>query len=174
MPKALLLSLLIVYVLFEAVQCYAQVDQASTELDNPTRFGWIEPVLILNDQIELKAKLDSGAKTSSLDATNIEYFEWNGKTWIRFTITDPVLDVPFTLERPRVRDVLIKRHNTETQRRPVVLMEICIGNYVREVEVNLIDRSRFLYRLLLGRSALEGIAVIDPQSTLLSQPKCTV
>lgn len=138
----------------------------------PTRFGWIEPILILNDEVELKAKLDSGAKTSSLDASDIEYFNWNGKRWVRFTIDDPITGTPITLERPRVRDVLIKRHNSAHQRRPVVLMEICIGEYTREVEVNLIDRSEFLYRMLLGRSALESIAVIDPGETLLSTPAC--
>ena len=142
--------------------------------EEPTRFGWIEPILILNDQIELQAKLDSGAQTSSLDASNIQYFDWNGKPWVRFTIVDPVLDLPFTLERPRVREAFIKRHNTKTQRRPVVLMEICIGTHIREVEVNLVDRSRFLYRMLLGRSALDKIAVIDPSMTLLSQPNCKV
>ncbi len=139
----------------------------------PMRFGWIEPVLILNDEVQLKAKLDSGAKTSSLDASDIEYFDWNGKRWVRFTITDPINDTPITLERPRVRDAVIKRHNNNHQRRPVVQMEICLGGYTREVEVNLIDRSEFLYRMLLGRSALESIAVIDPGATLLSTPSCT-
>ncbi len=150
----------------------AQTDDSAGT--SPTRFGWIEPVLILNDEVRLKAKLDSGAKTSSLDATDIEYFDWNGKRWVRFTINDPITDTPITLERPRVRDVIIKRHdNNRDQRRPVVLMEICLGSYAREVEVNLIDRSNFLYRLLLGRSALESIAVIDPSATLLSTPSCT-
>jgi len=96
---------------------YSAVVSAQTDNNKLTQLGWIEPVLILKDQIELKAKLDSGAKTPSLDAIDIEYFNWNGKTWVRFTLTDPVLDMPLTLERPLVRDVSIKRHNTETQRR---------------------------------------------------------
>ncbi len=150
-----------------------QAQEVLSEAPELTRFGWIEPVLILNDEVLLKAKLDSGAKTSSLDASNIEYFDWNGKRWVRFTITDPITHTPITLERPRVRDVVIKRHNSDHQRRPVVLMEICLGEYAREVEVNLIDRSEFLYRLLLGRSALESVAIIDPGATLLSTPACS-
>lgn len=146
--------------------------EANMENAEASRFGWIEPVLILNDEVLLKAKLDSGAKTSSLDASDIEYFDWNGKRWVRFTITDPVTDTPITLERPRVRDVVIKRHNSNHQRRPVVLMKICLGNHTRDVEINLIDRSEFVYRLLLGRSALESIAIIDPGATLLSTPSC--
>lgn len=140
----------------------------------PTRFGWIEPILIVNDEVQLKAKLDSGAKTSSLDANDIQYFDWNGKRWVRFSINDPITQTPITLERPRVRDVTIKRHNSRHQIRPVVLMKICLGPFTREVEINLIDRSEFLYPMLLGRSALESIAVIDPGSTLLSTPTCRV
>ncbi len=151
----------------------AQGTPAATSHTPPTRFGWIEPVMILNDEVQLKAKLDSGAKTSSLDASDIEYFDWNGKRWVRFTITDPVTDTPITLERPRVRDVIIKRHNSKHQRRPVVQLEICLGSYTRKVEINLIDRSEFLYRLLLGRSALDSIALIDPSETLLTTPSCT-
>jgi len=138
------------------------------------RFGWIEPVLIVNDEVQLKAKLDSGAKTSSLDASDIQHFDWNGKRWVRFTINDPITQTPITLERPRVRNVTIKRHNSRHQIRPVVLMKICLGQFTREVEINLIDRSEFLYPMLLGRSALESIAIIDPGSTLLSTPTCSV
>lgn len=147
---------------------------AFAQQQTPTRFGWIEPILIVNDEVQLKAKLDSGAKTSSLDASDIQYFDWNGKRWVRFSINDPITQTPITLERPRVRDVTIKRHNSHHQIRPVVLMKICLGPFTREVEINLIDRSEFLYPMLLGRSALESIAVIDPGSTLLSTPTCSV
>lgn len=171
--SAYVLSLLLVFLGISPFYLAQAQEQALPEIPELTRFGWIEPVLILNDEVLLKAKLDSGAKTSSLDASNIEYFDWNGKRWVRFTITDPVTNTPITLERPRVRDVVIKRHNSDHQRRPVVLMEICLGKHTREVEVNLIDRSEFLYRLLLGRSALESVAIIDPGATLLSTPACS-
>ena len=51
-------------------------------------------------------------------------------------------------------------------------MTICLGNKRRTVEVNLVDRDEFDYPMLLGRSALQGIAIVDPSITHLSQPDC--
>ncbi len=66
----------------------------------------------------------------------------------------------------------IKRHEGESQRRSVVELSVCLGDHRRKVEFSLIDRSQFDYPVLLGRSALAGIAVVDPAETFLSQPGC--
>lgn len=141
-------------------------------LNNQQVFGWVERVQIMQGQLTLKAKLDTGAATSSLDATNIHLFKRGGKSYVRFTIADPQSGELMTLEKPRLRRVRIKRHNGQHQRRPVIEIDICLGHNQRTVEVNLINRSQFIYPLLLGRSALDGIAVIDPSDTFLSKPNC--
>ena len=91
---------------------------------------------------------------------------------MRFVITDDDAQESFTLERPLERYVRIVRHSGEHQRRPVVMLEVCLGNKLHDIEFSLIDRSHFIYPVLLGRSALQGQAVIDPDETYLSRPRC--
>ena len=135
-------------------------------------FGWVEWVELMEGEVRMKAKLDSGAANSSLDATDIERFRKDGKRWVRFTLTDPESEESMTVEKPLERNVRIVRHDGERQRRPVIKMEICLGDVAQEVEVNLIDRSEFIYPLLLGRSALEQFALIDSGETFLFGPEC--
>lgn len=136
-------------------------------------FGWVERVELLDGMLSVKAKLDTGAVTSSLDATGINRFRRGGKRWVQFTVTDPETGESMQLEKLLERNVRIVRHDGEHQRRPVVKMDICLGGFHRSVEVNLIDRSNFIYPMLLGRSALDGIALIDSSSTFLNAPHCT-
>ncbi len=135
-------------------------------------FGWVEWVDLMDGEIRMKAKLDSGAANSSLDATEVERFRKEGKRWVRFTVTDPETEEQLTLEKPLERNVRIVRHGGEHQRRPVIKLDICLGDRQQEVEVNLIDRSDFIYPLLLGRSALEDIALIDSGATFQFSPQC--
>lgn len=160
-----------------ATACLALWFSAQTLADAPAQeefeiFGWVEWVKLLDGELRLKAKLDTGAATSSLDATNIERFRKDGKRWIRFTVSDPDSGDQIELEKPLERNVRIVRHDGNHQRRPVIKMGVCIGDRIREVEVNLIDRSNFIYPMLLGRSALEGFALIDSGQTFQNRPRC--
>lgn len=137
-------------------------------------YGWVEFVQLHLDgrHFEIKAKLDSGARSSSLDATAIEPFERDGKRWVRFEVELPGMKKAAQVERPVVRYVRIKRHRGPYDRRPVIRLPLCLGDELRTVEVNLTDRGRFIYPLLLGRKALAGLAVIDPSRTYLRAPRC--
>ncbi len=135
-------------------------------------FGWVERVVLVEAGFELKAKLDTGAETSSLDAVDIRRFRRGGESWVRFTVEDPDSGDEVRLERPLLRRVRIKRHEGESQRRPVVELTVCIGEHERRLEFSLIDRSEFIYPVLLGRSALAGIAVVDPDETFIHDPDC--
>jgi hypothetical protein len=161
-----------VLLLLPLLACAGKAGAGEPEQYQLEVFGWVERVELLDGKLSMKAKLDSGAANSSLDATGIERFRRDGECWIRFTVTDPETEGRVTLEKPLVRNVRIVRHSGEHQRRPVVKMPICIGDQRREVEVNLIDRSNFIYPLLLGRSALEGYALIDSGQTFLFPPQC--
>ena len=74
--------------------------------------------------------------------------------------------------KERVRTVSIVRHDGSRQSRPVVLMQICMAGLLLNTEVSLIDRSEFVYPLLLGRKALAEVALVDPGSTFLTSPDC--
>jgi hypothetical protein len=136
-------------------------------------FGWVEWVKLLDGELRLKAKLDTGAANSSLDATSISRFRKGGERWVRFTVTNPESNESLELKKPLVRNVRIVRHDGDHQRRPVIEMPICLGNQIRQVEVNLIDRSNFIYPMLLGRSALKGFALIDSGQTFQYPPSCS-
>ena len=128
--------------------------------------GWLERVVLEPWNIKLRAKLDSGAKTSSLHAVDIQRFERDGNEWVRFrTIAPKENKVLKLIEMPLVRDVKIKRHTEEMiQLRPVVEMAFCLDGQVFSSEFSLIDRSQFHYPVLLGRRMLEQGVLIDPAS----------
>lgn len=137
-------------------------------------YGWVEFVeLHLNGQpLKLKAKLDTGARSSSLDAVDIEPFERDGQHWVRFRVSLPGLEQSAVMEQPVVRHVRIKRHSGASDRRPVVRLSLCLGDEMRSIDANLADRGRFIYPLLLGRKALAHVAVVDPGRTFMRDPNC--
>jgi hypothetical protein len=134
--------------------------------------GFVERVMVSDTGFSVKARLDTGAATSSLDAHNIERFHRGEQRYVRFDIIDPDTEAFVTLERPLVRNVLIRQHAGPSMRRPVVKMTICIGHMVRQVEVSLTPRSEFLYPMLIGRSAMQGAIVVDPSVSLTAAPNC--
>ncbi|MFU8895557.1 MAG: ATP-dependent zinc protease [Gammaproteobacteria bacterium] len=137
-----------------------------------TIFGYVERVIIADKGFSLKGKLDTGAETSSLDAHNITRFRRGDTRYVRFDVRDPDSDEFITLERPLARNVRIKQHDGPSTRRPVVNMWICLGHLTREVEVSLVPREGFIYPLLIGRSAMRGSVIVDPELTFTSRPKC--
>ncbi|MGB1579886.1 MAG: ATP-dependent zinc protease [Nevskiales bacterium] len=155
--------------------------QAAAEDKKPKQrsiLGWVEYVDVLPWGLHTKAKLDTGAKTSSMHAEDIEIFEKKGKDWARYVFEYTEKKggevKRATIEAPVKRYVLIKRHKRKTQRRPVVQLELCLDNRVYKTEFSLIDRSRFIYPVLLGRRLLKKAALIDADRTFLGQKDCKV
>jgi len=138
------------------------------------RVGWVEWVRVEPGGQELKAKLDTGARTSSLSALGLEGIETpDGIDRVRFRLEGPEGDRPGPwVERPVVRWVRIKRHDARPDRRPVVEMEICLGGIRRVVETSLADRSKFIYPVLLGRNFLADAVVVDAAATFM-RGRCT-
>ncbi len=133
--------------------------------------GWIEKVRLYPGNFLVHAKLDSGAEYSSLDANNLKEFQRAGRRWVRFDLTNQD-GQKITMERPLLREATIKRHFLRSQKRPVVKLGVCLGNIYKETEVNLVDRSGFLYRMLIGRKFMEGIVAIDPGAKYTVEPAC--
>jgi len=134
--------------------------------------GWVERARLLDPDVHLKAKLDTGADTSSLDVQILKKFRKDEKRWVRFRLIDRETGEEHIIVRERIRTVSIVMHDGERQTRPVVRMKICIAGRILHTDVSLIDRSEFTFPLLLGRSALESFALVDPGNTYLSSPDC--
>jgi hypothetical protein len=143
--------------------------------------GWVENIILATGQVKLRAKLDTGAKTSSIHAENIEHYDVDGEPWVRFSLPLSFLKNAkqrHTIETPVVRTVLIKRHKLESMRRPVVQLAFCINAHFYEAEFTLADRSNYIYPVLLGRSFLADNIVVDAGTThkkskLIKRLDCT-
>lgn len=136
----------------------------------------------LDIDVEVAAKLDTGAQTASLSARDIERFKRDGERWVRFYLAiDDAHAHP--IERPLARISKIKRRAGDVDSdddktytaRPVIELDVCMGGTRREIEVNLTDRSAFQYPLLIGSDALKRFdALVDPSLKYAAgKPACT-
>jgi len=135
-----------------------------------TVYGLNEYARLADIDLEVAAKLDTGAKTASLSARDIKRFKRNGESWVRFYLAIDAAHA-HPIERPLARVSKIKRragdYNPDEGKaytaRPVIEMNICMGTAKRVIEVNLTDRSAFQYPLLIGSEALKHFdALVDP------------
>jgi len=137
--------------------------------------GWVENVRVENQSYDLKAKLDTGAKTSSIYAIDIEPFKKNGKRWARFTLLlndGRGKEHKLALEKPRLRKANIKNHDGIHDQRYVVNLDLCFNGRKFVTEFTLADRSEYIYGVLLGRQFLKKAAIIDPSNTFLTLSSC--
>lgn len=124
--------------------------------------GQLEQVWLSAPALALTAKIDTGAATSSLDARNINLFERDGKSWVRFEIINPATGASESLERRLKRTVGISQAGSAaTKRRPVVKMGIVIGRSKQTAEFSLSDRSHQGYQALIGRNILKDVMIVD-------------
>lgn len=136
--------------------------------------GWVEEISLEPWGFRLKAKLDTGARTSSLQDEEIERFECDEEEWIRFTIEVETVDDDVRrvrVERPRIRTVRIERRD-EDEHRPVVEMVICLAGELHRAEFTVTDRDHLIYPVLLGRRFLSEVAAVDPAREFLTEPDC--
>lgn len=116
----------------------------------------------------IKARVDSGAKTSSLHAFNIVAFKRGGKPWVSFEV-HPVQKDRRTVvrcEAPVVDRRTIKSSSGDAERRYVISTELEIGDNSWAIELTLANRDSMGYRMLLGREAMNGRMLVDPEARL--------
>lgn len=145
--------------------------------------GWMERVRIPAYGVTLEAKNDTGADTASLHAENIEPFEKDDETWVRFDLVveegddddgEPTNRRTVRASAKVVDDVLIKKLDGPSERRYVIELGLCMDHIYRVVEVNLSDRSGFSTRLLVGRNFLTERALVDSDLEFTREPMCQV
>jgi len=140
----------------------------------PMVIGWREWVGFPDLGIpQIKAKVDTGARTSCLHAFLVEPFERNGVAWVRFDIhpnqrssKDVLSCAAPVLDRRLVRD-----SGGHEELRYVIETTVSIGDRMHAVEVTLTDRDSMKFRVLLGRTAMSGQYIVDPDSSYLRGKK---
>ncbi|MBB1485081.1 ATP-dependent zinc protease [Oceanospirillum sp. D5] len=108
----------------------------------------------------LKARVDSGATTSSLSAFNQVLFERNGKKWVRFKLEEG--GDALSVEAPLLRWAYVQQASSDKpDKRAVVELWIQVGGVREKAEFTLSDRRKMTYPVLLGREFFKDIALID-------------
>ena len=135
----------------------------------PQLIGWRETVALPDLGIaSLKAKVDTGARTSALHAVDIETFERAGQHWARFTVP---LAGRVRREARLVDERPIKNTSGEPEMRMVIETALILGSHRYGIEVSLANREKMEFDLILGRTAIRrrGLAV-DPGRSFLAGP----
>ncbi|GGZ96347.1 ATP-dependent Zn protease [Arenicella chitinivorans] len=128
--------------------------------------GEVEKITLAKESMTLTARVDTGADTSSLGVYHLQPFERNGDDWIRFSLNKKK-DAE-TIEYPVFDQVRVKASNSITEERYEIKLDIRVGGQVyRKQLFNLSDRTNLDYQVLLGRSFLRDIAVVDVSQKML-------
>ncbi len=131
--------------------------------------GRIEWVKIGPDEIPLKARIDTGAKTSSLHAKNIKEFVEDGKKYVQFE-TYHNKDDSHIFKKEVIKTSKVRSSNGAVETRYVVPMEVKLAERSFDINVNLNDRDDLKYNFLVGRNLLMGYFVVDvSQSRILGK-----
>lgn len=136
----------------------------SRRADSPV-LGWREWVGLPQWEVaHVKAKIDTGARTSSLHAFGLEWFERDGAPWVRFEIhpwqrsTADAVVAEAAVESTRN----IRSSSGEIDHRPVVRAPLAIAGRDVDAEITLTRRDEMGFRMLIGREAIRGRFLVDP------------
>jgi hypothetical protein len=154
--KAILLSLIF----------FIAAGATPAETKEKIRIGAVENVVLLPWGVTMPARIDTGAATSSLDARNITI---RGKT-VEFNLPQQYGGRQISL--PILKWRTVKSADAKS-RRPVVVVEMCIGSRRIRSHVNLNDRSNVKYPLIIGRNTLMHDFVVECSTSFCAQPTCT-
>ena len=132
--------------------------------------GWREWVGLPALGIEtVKAKVDTGARTSSLHAYNIEEFTRDGQSFVRFEVHPEQRDEAFVLsvEAPLLEMRQVRPSTGESELRPVIQTTIQLLGQTWEAELTLTNRDVMGFRMLLGREAIRPRFLVEPDSSFI-------
>ena len=132
--------------------------------------GWREWVSLPELGVaRIKAKVDTGARTSALHATNARKYRDDGKDRVEFEVQPLQRKTiqPLTCRADIVDQRVVTDSGGHKEERLVIGTTLSIGAYSWPIEVTLTSREDMLFRMLLGRTAIESIALVDPAKSYL-------
>jgi hypothetical protein len=140
----------------------------------PIVIGWREWVALpLLSVARIKAKVDTGARTSALHAIDIRYVERQGRTWVAFAVHPRQRDAKKIVhcEAPLIERRFVTDSGGKRTLRPVISTVVEVDGRAFEVELTLIARDDMGFRMLVGRQAIRGRFLVDPgRSYLAAKP----
>ena len=158
-----LTTLFVVLLAFElsAFTVFAEEKNVAQALtDCKILLGEIEKLNLVKFDATISARIDTGATLSSIHARNIQIYQRNTSHWVQFE--SELNNHTVTLNGPLLQYVGIKQQaSTEDQLRPVVLMDIKIGQLVGSYGFSLSNREHLKTKALIGRNVLEHQALVD-------------
>ena len=138
--------------------------------DEFPHIGWREWIALPALGVaRIKAKIDTGARTGSLHAVDLENFERDGVPWVRFLVRpeQSAESVEIAVEHEVTEFRLVRSSNGQQSLRPVILTQVKLGQHVWTTEVTLADRDAMGFKMLLGRHSIRGQFVVDPGRSFL-------
>ncbi|KLI64576.1 ATP-dependent zinc protease [Aurantiacibacter marinus] len=149
-------------------------DEASPQKKKPTKLrtvGWRELVDLPHLGLTgVPAKIDTGARTSSLHATVLEEFERDGERFVRFAVDFGPHNERHICEAIHIDMRGITSSNGETQERMIIKTPLKIGTLTFRAEISLADRSDMRFPMLIGRSSLRRRFAVDSGHSWLQTP----
>ena len=133
--------------------------------------GWREWLALPTLKVtSIKAKVDTGARTSSLHAFDVDTFRRRGVELVRFKIhpLQRSSRKTTTSEAELIEHRLVRSSTGRQTLRPVIVTSIDLMGYVWDIELTLINRDSMGFRMLLGREAIRGRFVVDPGRSFLA------
>jgi hypothetical protein len=149
----------------------AQVMEAD-RVSGPWLIGWKEYVGLPDWGIRrLKAKIDTGARTSAVDAASYEIRQTAAglRAVLRLHLSHRDPAHVRVVEAPVLRMVTVCNTAGLRERRPLIETTLCLGPLRRRVPLTVTSRSGMLFRLILGRTALDGDFIVDVSRKYLCQ-----
>ena len=133
--------------------------------------GWCERVGFPALGIDaIKAKIDTGARTSALHAYDLEPFTKDGQSWIRFTVhpDGTAKNVTQACLARVVAQRMVADTSGRRERRYIIETTLCIGDQIWPIEISLTQRGYMRFDCLIGRTAVRGHFVVDPGRSYLA------